>query len=163
MFKSVSQRTVMVQICSDVQCSGVARPDAPWFLDVDGWIFPAVPSCMILRVFLNSRMTRYKSKGIWGVGSPTRWSPSDLTGDAIANCNLAQKCATPQHLSVFRYFYWRFPRCIYFLLLVQRRERSNPQLLTIIPETPIPYVKRTSKSWSWLFFGRRCFCWFLES
>ena len=47
-------------------------------------------------------MARYKSSGIWGVGSQQSGA-SDLIGDAVANCNLAQRCATPHYPSSFAF------------------------------------------------------------
>lgn len=71
-----------------------------------------------------------------GCRFPTKWCPSDLTGHAVANCNLAQRCATPHYPSSFAFQ-------IYPL------EISKMDL--------IPSLVSGS-----LFFGRRCFCWFLE-
>ena len=138
MFKSVS-KTVMVQ-----KCSGVTRPD-PWFHQV-GYV--KRPKCLQLNfpagsilqdlasVFFEFKNGTLQILRNLGCRFPTKWCPSDLTGHAVANCNLAQRCATPHYPSSFAFQ-------IYPL------EISKMDL--------IPSLVSGS-----LFFGRRCFCWFLE-
>lgn len=101
--------TVMVQ-----KCSGVTRPD-PWFHQV-GYVkrpkclqlnFPAVPSCTILRVFFfefkNGTLQILRNLGCRKPNKVVPLRSSDLTGDAVANCNLAQRCATPHYPSSFAF------------------------------------------------------------